>query len=151
MGVREAIQKHQGVAIGIALAVIVIGAYFSFRSATTTNGGGSLTKLYFSVDDGKTYFADDVSKLAPFQHDGKEAVQAYVFRCGGETKVHYLSRYTEAGRKAQGQATHAPDGAAPIETTATLVEYKRPGEANWQTTAPMPKCPGGDYPEMVNP
>ena len=38
------------------------------------------TSGYFSDDDGKTYFQDDASKIAPFDHNGKQAVSAYLFR-----------------------------------------------------------------------
>jgi hypothetical protein len=59
------------------------------RPATTR-----ATRLYFTVDEGKTLFVAASSSKTPFQQDGKIAVRAHVFSCdGGKTNfVGYLSK-----------------------------------------------------------
>src|SRR5947207_12339964 len=52
-----------------------------------------MTKSYYSTDDGKTYFEDSADHLVPFDKDGKEAVRAHVFQCGGGAPfVGYLEK-----------------------------------------------------------
>jgi hypothetical protein len=58
--------------------------------ATTTG-----TKLFFTIDDGKTWFAADASNKAPFMHEGKQALRAHVFQCEGKPPfVGYLSKHS---------------------------------------------------------
>lgn len=53
-------------------------------------------QLFFTVDEGKTYFPLDASTKAPVTHDGKIAYRAHVFSTdGGRTAwVAYLSKYS---------------------------------------------------------
>jgi hypothetical protein len=58
--------------------------------ATTT-----ATKLFFTIDDGKTWFPADASNKAPFVHDGKQALRAHVFQCADKPPfVGYLSKFS---------------------------------------------------------
>jgi hypothetical protein len=71
-------------------------------SATTkpttrrTIAATTATKLYFTVDDGKTFFELEASNRAPFVHEEKPAFRAHVFSCdGGKTAfVGYLSKFS---------------------------------------------------------
>jgi hypothetical protein len=58
----------------------------------TTNA----TRLYFTTDDGKTWFPLDAANRPPFVHDGKPAVRAHVFSTdGGKTGFcAYMSKFT---------------------------------------------------------
>jgi hypothetical protein len=85
---------------------------------------------FFTADDGKTWFAEDASKLTPFDHDGKEAVRAHVFVSGGKKWVAYLERCTPEGRKAMEAVEKNPGATAQMRGVA-MMEVKRPGETTW--------------------
>jgi hypothetical protein len=74
--------------IFIALGIIV---YLSITGADPT----SYNPGFFSDDQGSTYFMDVTTRIAPFDHNGKQAVHADVFTCdANKTKfVGYLDRY----------------------------------------------------------
>lgn len=59
-------------------------------------------KLFFTVDDGKSYFEMEASNRAPFVHEGKPAFRAHVFSCdGGKTAfVGYLSKFSPVSEEA---------------------------------------------------
>lgn len=62
--------------------------------------GRVITLGYFTVDDGATWFADNIEQIPPFMKDGKEAVRAYIFKCGdAKPFVAYLERYTPEAKK----------------------------------------------------
>jgi len=90
-----------------------------------------VTSVYFSADDGKTYFPLDAATASPTQHDGKVAWRAHVFSCdGGKTLfVGYLSKFS------------------PIIEESLV---KRPRETQWFQLSSAPatavlnvKCPDG--------
>jgi len=70
----------------------------STRPATThpAIAATNATRLYFTSDDGKTWFPMDASNRPPFVHDGKPTVRAHVFSTdGGKTAfVAYLSKFS---------------------------------------------------------
>ena len=130
MSVREAIQRHQrwvGVASVIAIAFCLVAVQRAYRGAELSE---AVTRVYFSDDDGKTYFAEGVEKGLDFPHEGKQACRAYVYRCdSGKAFVGYLGR-----RAATRAATPvAPDPRYPgkEDTAAGEIEIKKPGEDKW--------------------
>ncbi|MFN4241613.1 MAG: hypothetical protein ACK4PI_00080 [Tepidisphaerales bacterium] len=136
MGIRETLnEKPQlvtGIAIGIlALAVILIAVQL-FGGSRRAEGRVS-NKQFFTVDDGQTLFVDDISKIPPFDHQGKQAVRAKVFTCdGGRTRfVGYLERYSPQAIEAMQRAAAGGDNdTAQMQLEAGL-EVKRPGETRW--------------------
>ncbi len=65
---------------------------------------------------------DDLDKVVPFDHGGKPAVRAMVFRCkNGKPFVAYLQRYSEAV-----EAKIAAIAAAHPETAATAMQEAFP-------------------------
>jgi poly(3-hydroxybutyrate) depolymerase len=56
------------------------------------------TQLYFTTDDGKTFFTAEASNKPPFTHDGKLAYRAHLYSTdGGKTAwVAYLSKFSPA-------------------------------------------------------
>lgn len=153
MNIRETFEKNKGLSIGLAIGLIVIAGLILFWD-TRSGVPDNLAKSYYSVDDGKSYFADDLRKVYPFEHEGKQAVRAYVFKCkDGSDFVGYLERLTSAGQTrmqtllAQPQDQSGSDIAAVM---ATETEVKRPGEAKWTpisspaaTAILSPHCPDG--------
>jgi hypothetical protein len=65
----------------------------STRPAIATTNA---SRLYFTSDDGKTWFPMDASNRPPFVHDGKPTVRAHVFSTdGGKTGfVAYMSKFS---------------------------------------------------------
>ena len=136
MGIREALNRNHKVTIGAA-AVVTMGAIVFM--VLQVRGGGPPTgvnlngKVFFSTDDGKTWFVDDVRNIPPFTKDGKDAVRAHVYRTSDGTKfVGYLERYSPASRKALAAALAKPaqDQLEDPYASAEL-QCKKPGDATW--------------------
>lgn len=140
MGIREKLNDNPAVTTGVTGAIVVIAVAFIIWQLIPSRPRIP-TKDYYTVDDGATYFADDIKKIPPFEHDGKEAVRVRVFRCAkGGPFVGYLEKYTPAAQKQleamQNQAAN-PNGPVPgfnpgVEgeaLTGRLV--KKPGDTKW--------------------
>jgi hypothetical protein len=90
-----------------------------------------LNSAFYSDDDGKTWFLDDVSKLPPFDHHGRTAVRAVVYRYGTGSKfVAYLEKFSDD------QLTQIKDAisANPEQTSHWLsapMQVKKPGDTDW--------------------
>jgi len=137
MGIREKVNKNPGIAVGAALAIVVLAIGFIVMQ---TRGGAASSeavagKLFFTNDDGKTWFIDDATNIPPFAKDGKEAVRAYVFRTGDGTQfVGFLERYSPAGKKALDAAMALPieqQTEDPFLANAGAMQWKKPGDAEW--------------------
>lgn len=133
-GIREYLNKRPNVAAAIAAGVLVVAAVILlsiYRSPSTTVGS-----VYFSSDDGKTFFAADAAKMPPFDHEGKPAVQAHVFRCGDEAPfVAYLAQYSDATRGEIASLIAKKDDPQASQHLGELMsrglEVKKPGETRW--------------------
>lgn len=122
MGLREAVNRRPGAATGISVGVLAIALVIIVRQVIgfyVEEPGPQL--FYYTIDDGKTYFADVKEKVTPFLHEGKPAVECHVYKCSsGAEFVAFLQRYPL--RK---------DG-KPYETPPPIsAEVKRPGESGW--------------------
>ena len=165
MGVRELIKGKQGAVVALAVVMIVgagIAIFLQMRGGAS--GGGSAT--YFTIDDGQNLFVDTNAKLPPFEKDGKQAVRAHVFECGGKRVVGYLSRYTQEAKAAlaeaksyQGTGKPPPNARALASIGTTGLEVKRPGDAQWVKQGDVARatrirtfrCPDGSTPAEVYP
>jgi hypothetical protein len=139
MSVREMINKNAGIAYGVVALVIVIAGVVIFRQITMTDDGTPTVQraAFFTVDDGKNYFEDDIDKKPPFLVNGKEAVLAHVFTCGDKEVVGYLERYSPELKaeiekfKAAAEAKQIPDFSRMAMLEATGHQVKRPGDTTW--------------------
>lgn len=143
----------------VAAALVLIGLIVILVRMPGRDAPTAVTRAFFTVDEGRTWFADDVSRLAPFDKDGKQAVRAYVFKCPDGTKfVAYLERLNPEARRVLEQAEKAgPDGKGAPNAAAIRSAYKsgrevkRPGDANWVNVENLReagqvmavKCPNG--------
>jgi hypothetical protein len=140
MAVKESIERYRGLSVGIAVAFILLTIWYLWSSVRGP-AGSDAQKAFFSVDDGKTWFVDHATKIAPFQHDGATAYRAYVFTCdNGQTKwVGYLERYRDTGKQSASTSPTLPpprgQSAAP-----TGHEVKKPGADQWVDSADMSKA-----------
>jgi hypothetical protein len=176
MSLRQSLREKPTLVITVgAVALLAVGAsLFAFmrgNSRGPSSGGDRLA--FFSIDDGKTWFADDVNKIPPFQKDGKEAVLAHVYRAPDGTKfVNHLERFKPEAQRALQAARSAAAAAAaatsPVQQNHSSVqsaymggrEVKRPGDATWVSAANFReaaqvtaiRCPnGGREAEAVEP
>jgi hypothetical protein len=167
MGLRETLNENPRVTTGITVGIIVVVLALILwpRGNGAVGGGGGRgapSQLFYTVDDGKTWFPDDAKKIPPFKKDDKEAVRAAVYKCGGKTFVNHMERYTPEGQKklaaiyAKGDAA---DGlAASDPATEGAMEVKSPGDKDWvKITDPKaqavmkPKCADGGDLEVLRP
>jgi len=156
VGIREKLTKHQPLVIGIASVVIIIAIISIVLQASSMNSGKA--QAYYTVDDGQTLFTDSNWKVAPFEKDGKQAVRAHVFMCGGKKVVGYLSRYSDDAMKVLEDVKQAKAEKRPPKNIGALmslsssgVEVKKPGAGNpWvkgtdatkQAAIRVFRCPG---------
>ena len=136
MGIRETLNEKPAIGIGIAVGIVVIAGVILIWQFS---GGSRTTQLtapvqgdqaYFSDDDGKTFFADDLKKPTPFKHAGKDAYRAHVYKCSkGEPFVGYIERHTELGKQQKGVTQEM--GSRPSFSDNALFEIKKPGKGAW--------------------
>lgn len=143
MGIREKLNQNPGITTGITIGIIVIALGAIIWQLFGGEGvPAAITQVYYTTDDGKTYFADDVNKVVPFEKDGKEAVRCHVYTCSdGKPFVAYLERLSkeakpkyEAALKAQQNQdpnSNAPAGPDPEQIAMEGTEVKRPGDTKW--------------------
>jgi hypothetical protein len=162
LGLRDKLNENPKIAAGVIGGVIIVVLAIVFT--TSGSGGGRAAppsaegtiakKVFFSDDDGKTFFPDDATKVPPFDHGGKQAAYARVFRCGGKEFVNHLERYTADGKKRAEEiytkGLYKTDGTALEVARQSGMEVKRPGGGAWVKVSDpkaleilAPQCPGG--------
>jgi hypothetical protein len=153
MGIREAINENSKITvpiIGVLVAALLLWMIFG-RSGSTP---GVPSKAFFSVDDGKTWFRDDIGKVAPFQHDGKEAVRATVIQCSDGKQFVALLEKMRPEAKAELERLQSSGEIVDTPTFQRLTEsgtlVKLPGQGDWMTRDEYqakqvrpPSCPDG--------
>src|SRR5277367_3869586 len=99
MGFREAMNENPRVGIGAsACLVLLVFAMIALHAVRPKYpASGSTERAFYSDDEGASWFVDDAVKPVPFDHNGKEAFRAEIFRCkNGKPFVAYLTRYSDA-------------------------------------------------------
>jgi hypothetical protein len=162
MNLRATLSEKPIRAVALAVALLVVGLGIIAFQMHSASAPVSHSKAFFTVDDGKTWFPDDVRKLPPFEKDGKQAVRAYVFRSSnGAEFVNHLERFKPDAKLAMEQASKVDpnqNASGPPKNLAALQsaytggrEVKRPGDAKWIGTGNFRdaalvmtvKCPDG--------
>jgi hypothetical protein len=142
MGIREQLNRNQTASIAASLSVVLLVVIWLYARGS----GPSIPKQlnFYTADDGATLFSDDSQKVPPFDHDGRQAVRAFVFTCddGKHQFVQYLQKYSD-DVKQQLETSH------PFGSMGNGL-IKRPGDANWTAESDpkaqditRPKCPDG--------
>ena len=133
MSVRETLNEKPQIAVAFVFVLLL------FAGAAVYMNSGSIglqiaKKMYYSDDDGKTYFADDTSRIYPFDHNGKQAYRATVMKGNGEPYVAFLTRYTDSVRD-QLLALEGKSDSESINKRAALsssgIQVKKPGDSKW--------------------
>ena len=104
MSLRETINRNptqSAVISGAIVVVAIVVLYFTvFRSSSSGSAQFLPTKNFFSDDDGKTYYIDDMTNIPPYDHNGKKAYIAKVFMTkDGPKFVGYLESYDDKDKK----------------------------------------------------
>ncbi|MDL5045306.1 hypothetical protein QQ054_04530 [Oscillatoria amoena NRMC-F 0135] len=162
MGIRQALNENPKLAV-VAVVVIIGIAVFMITFSMPKPPAPESAKVFYTADDGATYFVDSVTLHPPFERNGRQVVRAFVFACEGspEPKVGYMMMYSPEGRaklieadaKADGDYTDALDGMPPQH-----ILFKKPGDANWVHSGDprirqikTPNCPEGQAVRAVLP
>jgi len=165
VGARALLQQRKSLAAALA-AVMIVGAAVAIYVQARDFGPAGPGKAFYTTDDGTSLFVDSVMKLPPFDKDGKRAVRAHVFECGGKRVVGYLSCYRPEAlqaladakaAKAAGKPPPNPQALAAVGTVGLLV--KKPGNYPWVSQADAAlatavrvfRCPDGSTPEELEP
>ncbi len=139
MEIRQTLNENPGLTTGVTAAVMSLALIVVLWQgcAGPRGGRGGSGKAYFSADDGKSFFADDATRVPPFRvhrpghgDHGKLAVRAQVFQCGeGEPFVWVLEKYEEPERKKLEAAVSArgPRVASAVLMHLDGLLVKRPG------------------------
>ena len=117
----------------VSCALVLIGLVYTVVQFRRPHAP---TVEYFTVDDGKTYFALPSPHFAPFEYEGKEAVEARLFKgSDGQPFVGYLMKYRPEMQRALVKANEATSDAGTPMPDVTIRDedrlYKRPGESQW--------------------
>lgn len=158
MGIRSIMNEKP--VISIVVVAMFVGAAVWIAIGSTLPPQIKEGKVYFSADDGKTWFADRASTVTPYTKDGQEVVRAYVCQCkDGKPFVGLLSKQNpNAPSNTSGRQTGGGFPGGPAAMAA--IEFKRPGESSWEMFGKMSPaskakmnalCPDGGKPEMLSP
>src|SRR5690242_16024129 len=100
MSIRQTLNQNRALGLGIAAVVLLAAGVLVYRQLAATSEPAAPTRAFYTEDNGKTSFVDDINKLSPFDHNGKPAYRAAVFQCAqGHRFVGLIYRHNDAGRK----------------------------------------------------
>lgn len=123
-------QNRAGIVVVIAAAAIAVSVISMFIQASGQHRKPT-AKAFFSCDDGKTWFKDDASKAFPFQHGGKPAYRAEIFRCGQTEFCAYLESLPENVKEGVDAVSDGLARAAALQSASDQILLKRPGDTVW--------------------
>jgi hypothetical protein len=101
MKIRQFLNTHPRLSAIISFTLLATLIVYTLASVHISNSPHVEHQAFFTVDDGRTLFTDDISKFPPFLKDGQEAVRAMVFTDdGGKTQwIGYLEKYDESDKQ----------------------------------------------------
>ena len=165
MGLRQKINENPGATTAVTAAIVVVAVGIIVWQGCGGGGGGDTiavaTKSFYTIDDGKTLFVDDINKVPPFTKDGKVAVRANVFSCDdGKTRfVGYLEMYTPQEKAMLEKAAQKQGGAPAYIPYTGQPMVKKPGDKGWVQLNPQNtqmyaqvvqvKCPDGSTDNLI--
>jgi hypothetical protein len=157
IGIRQRMNENPRVTAAVIGAIVIasVGAVVMQVRSGRHMIAARLPDAFFSVDDGQTFFTAGGENVPPFDYQGKTAVHAVVFECGGKRFVGYLERYTPEAHQ------QMIDGKATPATQMYGRELKRPGDKTWVKSGDLKavasvidvRCPDGatGTPDPVEP
>ena len=166
MSTREEKLKRLGPGIAAALFLVAIGIAALQLSGGKTNAVAAAEQAFYTDDNGKTFFTDEINKIVPFNHNGKQAYRADVFKGpDGNKFVGLIYRHTDSGKREMEQFIASgkddPDGVEREGIESRGMQVKRPSEPDkaWvladyghvATLQSTMKTPAGAPAELVTP
>jgi hypothetical protein len=155
MGIRQTLNENRAVAAVLVAVLLGGGAayvYFAARPPVVDGATSDAPRLYYTTDASTSdaavaaLFAEDATRIPPFDHNGKPAVRAYVWTTdGGKTRfVTHFTRFTPDAKKRLDAlvAASTQKGFTPLQVAGAIsgdvsfnggLETKLAGQANWTT------------------
>jgi hypothetical protein len=105
VGIRETLNKNQKVALPILIGVVAIAGFLAIKGIKEylwpPKPEFKPPKGWYTTDEGATWFEGDYYGIAPIEHQGKQAVRVYLFKCGqdGQKFAGYLERFSKKGKE----------------------------------------------------
>jgi hypothetical protein len=165
MSIRQTLNDKPAIAFGLTAAIVLIAVVIIYFQVSGP-GAEIPDDAFYTDDNGQTYFEDDYNKIAPFDHDGKQAFRAEVFQCGDEKPfVAIIGRYTATGKQEMEQYMSGqrddPDGSIRQGIEDRGLEVKKVGanDKSWffsgdyeaEKLRANVKCPDGSPAKAVKP
>lgn len=129
----EWIRQH-GKSAGIGLVALAACGFAAYSVSTNSRGRPrpvSEGRVYFSTDDGQTWFEDSVQNPSPFDKDGEQAYRVFVWKQGdGKPFVSHMMRSGNASGPTLPGSARSPSvvDRRPLPPPSSGgVEVKRPG------------------------
>jgi len=146
MGIRESFNKRPAIGITFGVAALALAGLVGWRVQAGAGGVGRY-RAFYSDDDGKTWFVDDYTRFSPFDHNGKIAYRAQVFRAGdGPPFVGYLECYPPDVKARLATACTSTNAMlVAVQSASESILVKKPGGGAW--VAPASQA----YQETVTP
>lgn len=142
MGIRETMKEKPAVGVAVGAAFVLFASAMLAWSFWPERRA-DLLQAWYTVDEGKTWFADSATRVAPFDKDGKQALIAFVYTYAGGSKSFcaYLAKYTPEGKKAMEASMATATSSGKRADAAVLlgdrefmkhaIVVKRPGDSDW--------------------
>ncbi len=102
MGIRQSLNENP--VVTTIITVVIMVSAIGFIGYKIFFGGAPSPKFpstsYFSDDNGATWYIDDAKNIPPYDHNGKKAYIAKLFRCGetGKPFVGYLEGFDDEAK-----------------------------------------------------
>lgn len=137
MGIRQSLNESRPLALLATALILSASLVLIFWYWHVAPAASFANRQFFTDDDGATWFIDDGTRIAPFDHNGKQAVIARVFKCkDGTMFVGYLEKFSDDAKariesaRQQGPSAHGGAYAMPAGQFNGLM-LKKPRGAEW--------------------
>jgi len=140
MGVRESLKEKPWIGGAIAALFLLVAGLVLARTYWPQKQA-DLSKSYYTDDDGRTWFPDSMYLVAPFDHNGKEAVVAHVYSYGNGSRrfCAYVAKFTpEARQKLEAAIAEAKRKGLPPSSVSLY------GDRNFMAGGVLVKKPGSE-------
>ncbi|HEX8340209.1 MAG TPA: hypothetical protein VF624_04805 [Tepidisphaeraceae bacterium] len=143
MGVREQLKEKPAIGFAVTAAFVLIAVLVLARTYWPEEQA-DLSRAFYTIDDGQTWFTDSATKVAPFDYNGKTAVVAHVYNYANGSKEFcaYLAKFTpEAKTKLEAAITDAARAGKPPESVSLY------GDRSFMSNGVLvkPAGPGGEW------
>jgi len=99
-GIRQKIGEKRGIGVALGVGLILVAA-IALAVQHMPEKRADLNQAFYTIDDGATWFEDSAYRIAPFDHEGKQAViaQVYSYAGGGKQFCAYVAKYSPQGKE----------------------------------------------------